>query len=117
MSLNSWKLSRSDFTKIFGTEGSDESVVMSMYVRCLIEDDSNYGPKTTGYRIFLYPKISVSENFVSYNAFLYSLIFSTSNGLQRKYTILIMLLLSSRHRNCCCLLSQITMLLIQLFKN
>uniref|UniRef100_K3YZM7 Ubiquitin-like protease family profile domain-containing protein n=1 Tax=Setaria italica TaxID=4555 RepID=K3YZM7_SETIT len=37
---------------------------MSMYVSCLIDDESYHGPDTVGYRIFLYPKISVSENFI-----------------------------------------------------
>jgi hypothetical protein len=38
--------------------------VVTFYVRCLIDDEGRHGPDNVGYRIFLKPKIVVSENCV-----------------------------------------------------
>lgn len=105
-----WKLSGDDISKTFGTGGFCKDTVMSIYLSCLIHDESYHGPNTVGYKIFMYPKLSVSENFVcTYNVFLSSLFFFL-------FTALIMLLLSSRHRNCCWFMIKITKL-IQFLKN
>jgi len=73
---DSWKLSGSDISEVYVKGGSFDDTVMSMYVSCLIDDESCHGPNTVGYMIFLNPKIFISENFVcTFNLFLSSLIF------------------------------------------
>ena len=65
-----WQLSGKDISKSFAAKTFCEDTVVTFYVRCLIDDEGHHGPDTVGYRIFLDPKTTVSENFVcTYNVF------------------------------------------------
>lgn len=74
--IDAWHLSGSNISESFRAGTCCENTVVSFYTRCLIADETKHGSDSVGYRIFLDPKISVSEKFVcSYNVFLSSLIF------------------------------------------
>jgi hypothetical protein len=94
-----WHLSGHDISKSFGAKSCCQDILVSFFIQCLLADEVSHGDDTVGYRIFLDPKISVSENFVcTYNVFLFSLIFFVA------------------YRNCCWL-PRMHLILIQLLKN
>jgi hypothetical protein len=59
-----WQLSGKDISNSFAAKTFCEDTVVTFYVWCLIDDEGHHGPDTMGYRIFLEPKIAVSENCV-----------------------------------------------------
>lgn len=71
-----WLLSGKDITQSFKMKSMCEDTVVSFFMNCLMKDDETLGPEYSGYRLFLDPKISVSENFLCNVAFIFSLIFS-----------------------------------------
>ena len=70
-----WQLSGADITKSFESKTLCEHTVVSFYMKCLMKDDNSLGPEYSGYRLFLDPKIYVSENFLCNIALIFSLIF------------------------------------------